>query len=88
MEVAAEVGAALAQLADKLQGTAWDRASINGVLKDVAKASGLKPPQLLMPLRAIVTGRTQTPSIDAVLELLGRDTVLARLARQLKGARG
>ncbi len=88
VEVAAEVGAALAQLAGKLQATAWDRASINGVLKDVAKASGLKMPQLLMPLRAIVTGRTQTPSIDAVLELLGRETVLARLERQLKGARG
>lgn len=86
--VADEVGAALSVLAGKLEASAWDRAAINGVLKDVAKASGLKPPQLLMPLRAIVTGRTQTPSIDAVLELLGRETVLARLARQLKGARG
>jgi glutamyl-tRNA synthetase len=36
-----------------------------------------------MPLRVIVTGRLQTPSIDAVLELLGRETVLARLAHQL-----
>jgi glutamyl-tRNA synthetase len=40
-------------------------------------------PQLAMPLRQIVTGRTQTPSIDAVLELLGRDTVLERLALHL-----
>jgi glutamyl-tRNA synthetase len=86
--VAAEVGAALAALAGKLRQAAWDRASINGVLKDVAKASGLKPPQLLMPLRAVVTGREQTPSIDAVLELLGRETVLARLERQLKGGQG
>ena len=88
VEVAAEVRSALVDLAAKLQATAWDRASINGVLKDVVKASGLKMPQVLMPLRAIVTGRTQTPSIDAVLELLGRETVLARLARQLQGARG
>jgi glutamyl-tRNA synthetase len=36
-------------------------------------------PQVAMPLRQVVTGRTQTPSIDAVLELLGRETVLARL---------
>ncbi|MGQ0511196.1 MAG: glutamate--tRNA ligase [Betaproteobacteria bacterium] len=85
VDVAAEVGAALAALAAKLQSVAWDRASINGVLKDVVKASGLKMPQLLMPLRAVVTGRTQTPSIDAVLELLGRDTVLARLERQIRG---
>ncbi len=88
VEVAAEVGAALAALAQKLKGAAWDRASINGVLRDVVKASGLKMPQVLMPLRAVVTGRTQTPPIDAVLELLGRDTVLARLERQLQGASG
>jgi glutamyl-tRNA synthetase len=53
------------------------------MLKDVAKASGLKMPQLAMPLRRIVTGRTQTPSIDAVLELLGRETVLQRLSHTL-----
>ena len=47
-------------------------------------ASGLKMPQLAMPLRVLVTGRTQTPSIDAVIELLGRETVLARLARHLE----
>ena len=86
VEVTAEVGAALAALADKFKTAAWDRAAINGVIKDVVKASGLKMPQVLMPLRAIVTGRTQTPAIDAVLELLGRDTVLARLGRQLKGS--
>jgi len=32
-----------------------------------------------MPLRVMLLGQTQTPSIDAVLELLGRDVVLARL---------
>ena len=37
-----------------------------------------------MPLRHVVTGRSQTPSIDAVLELLGRDTVLARLSKHLE----
>jgi glutamyl-tRNA synthetase len=47
------------------------------------KSNGLKMPQLAMPLRRLVTGRTQTPSIDAVLELLGRETVLLRLSRHL-----
>jgi glutamyl-tRNA synthetase len=41
-------------------------------------------PQLAMPLRRIVTGREQTPSIDAVLELLGRETVVLRLAHHLE----
>jgi glutamyl-tRNA synthetase len=40
--------------------------------------------QVAMPLRHMVTGRSQTPSIDAVLELLGRDTVMLRLARYLE----
>ena len=37
-----------------------------------------------MPLRVLLTGREQTPSLDAVLELLGRETVLCRLAGQLE----
>ena len=40
-------------------------------------------PQLAVPLRVAVTGRTQTPSIDAVLELIGREAVLARLRAAL-----
>jgi glutamyl-tRNA synthetase len=69
----------LRQLKEKLAGVKWERAAINAAIKEVVKATGLKMPQLAMPLRQVVTGRTQTPSIDAVLELLGRDTVLARL---------
>ena len=40
---------------------------------------GLKMPQLAIPLRVVV-GQTQTPAVDAVLALLGKETVLARLA--------
>ncbi len=43
----------------------------------------LKMPKLAMPLRVMVTGGTQTPSIDATLELVGRGEVLARMERQL-----
>jgi glutamyl-tRNA synthetase len=85
VDIAADVKAGLAALAAKLKSTPWERAALGNAVKDAAKESGLKMPQLAMPLRAIVTGRTQTPSIDAVLELIGRDTVLARLARQLEG---
>ena len=37
-----------------------------------------------MPLRVMVTGETQTPSIDAVLELLGREETLKRMDEQLE----
>jgi glutamyl-tRNA synthetase len=74
---------ALRTLESRLGTVKWERPSINETIKDVVKSSGLKMPQLAMPLRQLVTGRTQTPSIDAVLELLGRETVLARLAHRL-----
>jgi glutamyl-tRNA synthetase len=78
-----EVGKALRMLKARLTRTKWERAAINDAIKDVVKASGLKMPQIAMPLRRLVTGRTQTPSIDAVLELLGRETVLHRLSLHL-----
>ena len=75
---------ALRTLKARLGSVSWERAAINAAIKDTVKSSGLKMPQLAMPLRHIVTGRTQTPSIDAVLELLGRDTVLLRLGQFLE----
>ncbi|MBC7803381.1 MAG: glutamate--tRNA ligase, partial [Candidatus Parcubacteria bacterium] len=77
---------ALRMLAAKLANAPWDRKSLAGVIAEVLKATGLKMPALAMPARLLITGRTQTPSLDAVLELLGRETVLTRLARHLPGA--
>ena len=56
-----------------------DKASIAAALKDVLAATQLKMPQLAPALRVLVCGRAQTPSIDAVLALFSRATVLARL---------
>src|SRR2546421_1269842 len=83
MNLEQNVAAALHALKAKLAAVSWERPAINEAIKDVVKSSGLKMPQLAMPLRQLVTGRTQTPSIDAVLELLGREKVLARLERHL-----
>jgi len=72
---------AVATLADKLQTTAWDKASIAAAVKEVLAAHGLKMPALAMPVRVLVAGTPQTPSLDAVLALMSRDTVLARLKK-------
>ena len=77
------VGKALRMLKARLSTTKWERPALNDTIKEVVKSSGLKMPQLAMPLRRLVTGRSQTPSIDAVLELLGRETVLHRLSLHL-----
>jgi glutamyl-tRNA synthetase len=72
---------ALADYAERLKTVAWDKASLSAMLKEVLAAHKLKMPQLAMPLRLLLTGQLQTPSIDAVVELFGRDVVLARLQR-------
>jgi len=78
-----EVSKALRMLKAKLATVPWERAAIGEAIKEAVKSNGLKMPQLAMPLRRLVTGRTQTPSIDAVLELIGRESVLLRLSRHL-----
>jgi glutamyl-tRNA synthetase len=82
-EVPAEAKPALAALRRELETLAWERKALGAAVSAAARAHGLKMPQLAMPLRRVLTGREQTPSIDAVLEVLGRDTVLARLERAL-----
>jgi glutamyl-tRNA synthetase len=81
--VPAEAKPALAALRRDLEALAWERKALGAAVAAAAKAHGLKMPQLAMPLRRVLTGREQTPSIDAVLELLGRETVLARIAKAL-----
>ena len=71
---------AVATLADKLaQLPAWDKASIAAAIKEVLSAHGLKMPQLAMPVRVLVMGTPQTPSLDAVLALASKEKILARL---------
>ena len=74
---------AFADLHSRLSGIDWTRPKIAEVMKAVAADHKLKFPQLAMPLRVMVTGEPQTPSVDAVLELIGRDAVLARMEREL-----
>jgi glutamyl-tRNA synthetase len=82
-DLAAHVGEAvrpaLATLRDKFAGIEWSKASIAAAIKETLAAHGLKMPQLAHAVRVLVCGRTQTPSLDAVLELFARDTVIARL---------
>jgi glutamyl-tRNA synthetase len=70
---------ALATLSEKLAASAWNKASISAAIKETITAHGIKMPQLAMPVRVLVMGTAQTPSLDAVLELQNQQTVLTRL---------
>lgn len=75
------IAPAVQALAEKFQTIEWTKASIATVLKEVLAAHQLKMPQLAMPVRVLVYGIAQTPSVDAMLELSDRKKVVAKLAR-------
>ena len=70
---------AIAMLADKLSTVAWEKVAIASAIKEVLAAHALKMPALAMPVRVLVMGTSQTPSLDAVLALFSRETILKRL---------
>ncbi|WP_090047510.1 glutamate--tRNA ligase [Limnohabitans sp. 2KL-27] len=70
---------ALAVLSDKLTHCVWDKASISAAIKETLSETGLKMPLLAMPVRVLVMGTAQTPSLDAVLALSQREKILERL---------
>jgi glutamyl-tRNA synthetase len=75
---------ALQELHGKLEAAAtWEKAVLNQCIKDTCTALSVKMPAVAIPLRVALLGLPQSPSIDAVLEVLGRDAVFKRLGRFL-----
>lgn len=72
---------AISMLAKTLEGNEWTKEAIGEAIKDVLRATGLKMPQLAMPVRVLVMGTAQTPSLDAVLAASRREVVVERLRR-------
>lgn len=80
----AGVRAALAEFNEGLNSVEWNVEALSGFVKATIKNHGLKMPKLAMPLRMMLTGITQTPSIDKVMNLLGKHTVQTRIAQGLQ----
>ena len=72
---------AIASLAVKLSAVAWDKPAIASAIKEVLSEHGLKMPALAMPVRVLVMGTPQTPSLDAVLANFSREKIIERLKR-------
>jgi len=70
---------ALRTLRERLVDIDWDKSTIAQAMKETLVTHGLKMPQLAPAVRVLVCGRSQTPSIDAVLALFAREIVLRRL---------
>ncbi len=67
-------------LAQQLATIEWSAEAIHAAIERVVTSSNnLKFPKVAMPLRVMVTGGTQSPSIDTVMALLGQNETLARI---------
>jgi glutamyl-tRNA synthetase len=72
----------LLKLADKFSTIAvWDAAGLETALKALATELAIKTGELIHPCRVAVSGKSAGPSLYHMLEVLGRDRVLARLRR-------
>ena len=77
------VRTALPDLAASFESIDWSREAIGAAIKSTAAKHKLKPPQIMMAVRTLVSGTPHTPAIDAVLAVMGRERTRERLQRAL-----
>jgi len=79
----ADILPAMKALRERLASADWNRPALSAAIKETITTHSIKMPKLAMPLRVMLTGTAHTPSIDAVLELIGREEVLRRMDDEL-----
>ena len=78
-----EIKPVMESLISKFSNISWDQKTIQDEIKGAAASYNMKFPKIAMPLRVMVTGETQTPSINLVLELLGSKETIERMRNQI-----
>lgn len=62
----------------------WNAPAIKALFSEISKQSGLKMGKLMPPVRAAVAGTMESPDLDEMLTVMGKERVLARLANARK----
>jgi glutamyl-tRNA synthetase len=76
--------ALLARVHAALSGVdAWEGSALEAAVRQVAEAAGVKLGAVAQPLRAALVGRKVSPGIFDVLELIGREESLGRIADRM-----
>ncbi len=70
---------AIAALFEKLATIDWTAEAIHDAINEIVTKLQLKFPRIAMPLRVMITGAAQSPSIDQVMALLGQKETLKRI---------
>lgn len=73
----------LRELTAALQNVTWSRDDLEASAKAVGETHGLGLGKIAAPLRAVLAGRSSTPSVFDMMLALGRDETLARMQDQL-----
>jgi glutamyl-tRNA synthetase len=69
----------LNDLTSQMQNASWTSSDLEGVVRDFAEARSLGLGKIAQPLRVALTGRTVSPSVFEMMEILGREETLARI---------
>jgi glutamyl-tRNA synthetase len=71
-------------LAEKLATIDWTAEAIHGAINEIVTNLQLKFPKIAMPLRVMLCGIAQSPSIDQVMVILGQKETLNRIQNYFK----
>jgi glutamyl-tRNA synthetase len=69
----------LDRLTSRLRDASWTAGDLEAVVRDFAASEGLGLGKVAQPLRVALTGRTVSPGVFDMMQVLGRDESLARL---------
>ncbi|CAN5695419.1 hypothetical protein BH23PSE1_BH23PSE1_17420 [soil metagenome] len=78
----------LERLTSQLQHATWHLPDLEAALRRFAQAENLSLGKVAQPLRVALTGRTISPSVFDMMEIIGRDETLARLEDCIRGGAG
>jgi glutamyl-tRNA synthetase len=82
------VAPALAKLVARFEAEpAFHKEQWETAFKQVVEEQGMKMGQLAQPVRVALTGRTASPGLFDVMDVLGRDRALARLKKGIERAK-
>jgi glutamyl-tRNA synthetase len=79
--IPSEIIPALKDLIEAVQSAEHTKSAYGSAFKEVLAKHQIKMPSLAMPVRYALFATTQTPAIDSVLLVLGKDEVLERLSK-------
>ena len=82
--ITSDILPAIKTLSENLSNVDWSVEAIHAAINAVVMQNALKFPKVAMPLRVMLTGIAQSPSIDQVMVLLGKKETLNRIHYYIK----